>query len=153
MVVGVALIGVIGAGSIAAIVGAIIGAIITEPPYIVEASEFDHDCIRALATILAGLDEFSLALCRATGGGNQELKGRAHDGPGGIIFTAETYALSLPKMFSSKPRPGAISAASVLFAKLYCTNPRAWPPETLQEQPVPSQPGSRSKHVFTEVAQ
>src|SRR6202047_2246694 len=36
-----------------------------------------------------------VALCRATGGGNQGLKGGAHAGPRGIIFTADTHALSL----------------------------------------------------------
>jgi hypothetical protein len=39
-----------------------------KPPHIPEASEFDHDCLRALATILAGLKELFLALGRATGG-------------------------------------------------------------------------------------
>jgi hypothetical protein len=39
------------------------------------------------------------------------------------------------------------------FTTLYSTIPRARPHDTAQEQPVPSHPGSRSKQVFTPVAQ
>jgi len=39
-------------------------------------------------------------------------RGRAHDGPRGIVFTAETHALSLLKMLPSRLRPSVASAAS-----------------------------------------
>lgn len=49
-------------------------------------------------------------------------------------------------------RPMAYLGRS-FFATLYSTIPRARPQDTAQEQPVPSHPGSRSKQVFTPVAQ
>ncbi|MEJ0096230.1 MAG: hypothetical protein WDN46_23290 [Methylocella sp.] len=52
----------------------------------------------------------------------------------------------------TRSRPGLVDL-SIVSLGFYSTNPRAKPPGTLQEQPVPSQPGSWSRHVFTEVAQ